>query len=93
MSGSTGITLTLATLSASNVMKSKNTNIVESFILENYKVGDVLPCMDQLYFMLGCSRQYLREQMIILSCRGILEIKHGKATKVISDALNCEEHF
>lgn len=66
---------------------------VESFILNNYQVGDILPCMDQLHFMLNCSRQHLREQMIILSCKGVLEIKHGKATKVISDALNCEEHF
>ena len=41
----------------------------------------------------GVSRQFVREVMIKLECRGFVQRSHGCVTRIIKDPLQCEEHF
>lgn len=56
------------------------------YLTENYQSGDKLPSEREMSdFIIGYSRQKLREALIRLECFGYIDIQHGKSSVLLKD--------
>ena len=56
------------------------------YLKDNYRVGDKIPGeRDLAAFIIGYSRQKIRESLIRLACFGYVEISHGKTSVFTKD--------
>lgn len=62
---------------------------LETMILEEYpEIGSMLPKEDELALRFGVSRIVVREAMKILEDRGLVEVRAGRGTQVVSRVLD-----
>ncbi len=84
----------LAANNFTTVTRPKNLNIqIEAQIINSinkgvFSVGDYLPSENKLVEIFGVSRGVIREALLMLSAKNIVEIQKGKGTLILSPSIN-----
>ncbi len=58
-------------------------DLTEAIVQGRYAPGDFLPTEQMLVKQYGASRNLIREALKVLSARGLVEVLHGKGTRVL----------
>ncbi|MAD41145.1 MAG: hypothetical protein CL623_01990 [Arcobacter sp.] len=83
----------LVILKGKAMSENHNTQVVKTWIDENYSVGDALPDLYYIADATGFARGTVREAVKYLEARGVLHVRHGKRTIYRKDVYSDEEHF
>jgi GntR family transcriptional repressor for pyruvate dehydrogenase complex len=74
----------LKSLDTSSLVEKVEKNLIEHFIDKNFKVGDSIPKELQLTKALGVSRTVIREALLRLKMRGLIDTKKKRGAVITS---------